>query len=80
MTIKEIEILASSDLLMDMLVYARCQIHDLGSKFNLPDLRYEHTRLYDTLKSIQTEVKSQAPLYEPKYLYRAGRPCKNIKL
>ena len=70
MTIKEIEILIANDYLMDMLVYARCQLNDLGGAFNLPDLRFERSSLFSTLKNIQTEVEKLNKVYEPVSVYR----------
>lgn len=70
MTIKEIEILIANDYLLDMLVYARCQLYDLGGAFNLPDLRFERSSLFSTLKNIQTEVEKLNKVYEPVSVYR----------
>ena len=70
MTIKEIEILIANDYLMDMLVYARCQLNDLGVSFNLPDLRFERSKLFSTLKNIQDEVSKLNPTYNQISVFR----------
>ena len=78
MTIKEIEILITYDYLMDMLVYARCQLNDLGTSMKISDLCFERSRLFQSLDSIKTEVEKINPTFEPVCVYRRG--AKNIKL
>lgn len=70
MTIKELEILSASDALIDLIVYARCQLLDLDRKLNIPDLRCEHSKLHDTYKSIKDEIDRISPNYKPKCIYR----------
>ncbi len=72
MTIKEIEILISNDYLMDMLVYARCQLCDLGISMHIADLRFERCKLFDTLKDIKREVDEISPAYQARCTYRKG--------
>lgn len=73
MTIKELEIIASSDMLIDMLVYARCQLLDLDKTFNIPDLRSDYSNIHHTLKSIQENIESISPSFTPKCIYRRGQ-------
>lgn len=72
MTIKELEILISNDYLMDMLVYARCQFSDLGVVMHIAELRFERSKLFDTLKDIKREVDEISPVYQAKCIYRKG--------
>ena len=79
MTIKELEIIASSDMLIDMLVYARCQLLDLESAFNISDLKSDYTHLHQTFKSIQDEINRISPHFKQKCIYRKGQ-SDNINL
>ena len=79
MTIKELEIIASSDMLIDMLVYARCQLLDLESAFNISDLKSDYTHLHHTFKSIQDEINRISPHFKQKCIYRKGQ-SDNINL
>lgn len=70
MTIKELEIIASSDDLLDMLIYARCQFDNIGTGMNIAQFKYDRNKLFHTLKEIKTEVDKIAPDYEAKCIYR----------
>ena len=73
MTIKELEIIASSDKLIDMLIYARCQLVDLDIAMNIPDLRSDYMRLHHTFKSIQEEINRISPYFRQKCVFRKGQ-------
>lgn len=72
MTVKELEILITNDELLDMLIYARCQLNNLGVSMGIPAIRYDRSKLFNTLKSIKTEVESISPHFVAKCVYRRG--------
>lgn len=73
MTIKELEILISNDSLLDMLIYARCQLNDLGVGMNITELKYDRSKLYNTLRAIKTEIDNTSPNFVAKCIYRRGQ-------
>lgn len=70
MTLKELEIIASSEELCDLIIYARCQLLNLQLKMNMADFRCEHNRIHHTLKSIKDEVDRVSPHYHQKCVFR----------
>lgn len=73
MTIKELEILISNDSLLDMLIYARCQLNDLGVSMNIAELKFDRSKLFNTLKAIKTEIDNTSPNFVAKCVYRRGQ-------
>ena len=65
MTIKELEIIISDDDLLDMLIYARCQLSNFGREHGLPELQYDRSKLYNTLYQLKNEVDKISPSYKP---------------
>ena len=73
MTIKELEILISNDELLDLLIYARCQLDNLGTGMNIAQFKYDRSKLFNTLKNIKTEIDEISPSFTAKCVYRRGQ-------
>lgn len=77
MTIKELEIIISHDNLIDLLIYARCQLCDLGVAMHISDLHFRRYKLYDTLNSLREEIDKIKPNYKTKCVYKKNAISNN---
>lgn len=70
MTIKELEILASDENLLDLLTFARCQLLNLHYTQGIPQYRNDQSLVRDTLYEIRDTVEKKKPNFECQARYR----------